>query len=95
MPYELEKNNSDAPDNNDELYERFSIVIDKGQEPLRIDKFLVNRIEGATRNKVQKAINTGMVTVNGKEIRSNYKITPLDSIIVFSDMSPEETDVVP
>ncbi len=95
MQDDIEKNNGEAPDNNDELYERFSIVIDKGQEPLRIDKFLVNRIEGATRNKVQQAINTGMVTVNGKEIRPNYKVKPSDSIIVFSDMSPEDTDVVP
>lgn len=94
MPDDIEKN-IDSPDNNDELYERFSLVIDKGQEPLRIDKFLVNRIEGATRNKVQQAINTGMVTVNGKEIRPNYKVKPQDAIIVFSDMSPEETDVVP
>ena len=88
-------NNPDILDNNDDLYERFSITIDKGQEPLRIDKFLVNRIEGATRNKVQQAINTGLVTVNGKDIRPNYKIKPLDSIIVFSDMSPEDTNVVP
>ncbi|NOT52848.1 MAG: RluA family pseudouridine synthase [Chitinophagaceae bacterium] len=95
MPEKIDTNNIDTPDNSDELYERFSIVIDKGQEPLRIDKFLVNRIEGATRNKVQQAINIGMVTVNGKEIKPNYKIKPQDSIIVFSDMSPEETDVVP
>lgn len=95
MQDDLEKNNPEVSDNNDDLYERFSMVIDKGQEPLRIDKFLVNRIEGATRNKVQQAINAGMVTVNGKEIRSNYKIKPEDSIIVFSDMSPEDTDVVP
>lgn len=86
---------ADIQDNNDELYERFSITIDKGQEPLRIDKFLVNRIEGASRNKVQQAINAGMVTVNGNEISSNYKIKPGDSIIVFSDMSPEDKDVVP
>lgn len=95
MQDELEKENSYIQDNNDELYERFSIIIDKGQDQLRIDKFLVNRIEGATRNKVQKAINAGMVLVNDKEIKSNYKIKPLDSIIVYSDMSPEETDVVP
>ena len=87
--------NNDVQDNNDELYERFNITIDKGQDQLRIDKFLVNRIEGATRNKVQKAINAGMVLVNDKEVKSNYKIKPLDSIIVYSDMSPEETDVVP
>ncbi len=82
-------------DNNDELYERFSITIDKGQEPLRIDKFLMQRLEGATRNKLQQSINLGMVTVNGKEVKPNYKIKPGDSVIIFSDMSPEETDIVP
>jgi 23S rRNA pseudouridine1911/1915/1917 synthase len=56
------------PNNNDdELYERFSITVDKGQEPLRIDKFLINRLEGATRNKLQQSINSGMVLVNNKE----------------------------
>ena len=89
---ELEINGQDI---NDELYERFNIVIDKGQDQIRIDKFLVNRIEGATRNKVQKAINAGMVLVNEKEVKSNYKIKPLDAIIVYSDMNPEETDVIP
>ncbi|MEP6700700.1 MAG: RluA family pseudouridine synthase [Bacteroidota bacterium] len=95
MQDESENENPDVQDNNDDLYERLSITIDKGQEPLRIDKFLVSRIEGATRNKVQGAINTGMVTVNGKEIRANYKIKPLDSLIVYSDMSPEQTEVIP
>ncbi len=95
MQEEMEKDNPDIQDNNDELYERFNITIDKGQEPLRIDKFLMHRIEGATRNKLQQAINLGMVLVNGKEIKPNYKIKPLDSVIVYSDMSPDETDVVP
>ena len=80
---------------NDELYERFVIKIDKGQEPYRIDKFLMNRIEGATRNKLQQAINAGLVLVNGKDVRPNYKVKPMDEIIVYSDMSPEETEVVP
>jgi 23S rRNA pseudouridine1911/1915/1917 synthase len=87
--------NPEAADNNDELYERFSITIDKGQEPLRIDKFLMQRLENATRNKLQQAINTGMVLVNGKEIRPNYKIRPLDQVVIYSDMSPEQTDVLP
>ncbi len=95
MKDELPEQEPGISDINDELYERFSITIDKGQEPLRIDKFLANRIEGATRNKLQQAINLGLVMVNGKEIRSNYKIKPLDSIIIYSDLSPEETDVVP
>ncbi len=80
--------NQDISDNNDELYERFNLTVDKGQEPLRIDKFLINRINGATRNKLQQAINTGMVLVNGKEIRPNYKVRPLDEIIIYSDTSP-------
>jgi 23S rRNA pseudouridine1911/1915/1917 synthase len=95
MQEELPNDNTEVQDSNDELYERFNIVIDKGQEPLRIDKFLMARIEGATRNKLQQAISAGMVLVNGKEIKSNYKIKPLDNILVYSDMSPDETDVVP
>ena len=95
MQNELENENPEIQDSSDELYERFTITIDKGQEPLRIDKFLTNRIEGATRNKLQQAINLGMVMVNGASVRPNYKIKPLDSIIVYSDMSPDETDVVP
>ena len=79
----------------DELYQRFQFTTDKGQEPYRIDKFLMNRIEGATRNKLQQAINAGMVLVNGKEVKQNYKVKPFDNITVYSDMSPETTDVVP
>src|SRR6185503_14686985 len=95
MNEKTENSNQEIQDVSDELYERFTLTIDKGQEPLRIDKFLMQRIEGATRNKLQQAINTGFVTVNGKEIRPNYKIKPSDSIIIYSDMSPDETDVVP
>jgi len=79
----------------DELYERLAIKIDKGQEPLRIDKYLMQRIENATRNKIQQAINAGMVTVNKNTVKQNYKVKGLDEIILYSDMSPEETDVVP
>lgn len=95
MQQEIENDNPDIQDNNEELYERFTIIIDRGQDPLRIDKFLMQRIEGATRNKLQQAISLGMVLVNGKEVKSNYKIKPLDAVIVYSDMSPEQTDVVP
>ena len=80
---------------NEELYERFIYKIDKGQEPLRIDKYLMQRIEGATRNKIQQAINAGMVMVNKTSVKQNYKVKGLDEIIVYSDMSPEETEVLP
>ena len=79
----------------DELYQRFQFTADKGQEPYRIDKFLMNRIEGATRNKLQQAINAGLILVNDKEVKQNYKVKANDKIIVYSDFSPESTDVVP
>jgi 23S rRNA pseudouridine1911/1915/1917 synthase len=93
-----EQNNllSEEPaESSDELYQRFVFNIDKGQEPYRIDKFLMNRIEGATRNKLQQAINAGLVLVNNKEIKQNYKIKPFDQIVIYSDLSPESTEVVP
>jgi len=95
MKEDPEKKSQETNDSTDELYQRFSLKVDKGQEPLRIDKFLMSRIEGATRNKLQRAMNTGMVTVNAKEVRPNYKVKPGDEIIVYSDVSPEETEVVP
>jgi 23S rRNA pseudouridine1911/1915/1917 synthase len=95
MKREIGNNNEQIQDSSDELYERFNLTVDKGQEPLRIDKFLMNRIEGATRNKLQQAINGGLVVVNGKEIRPNYKVKAQDEIILYSDMNPEELKVVP
>jgi 23S rRNA pseudouridine1911/1915/1917 synthase len=90
-----EKPVDETSESSDDLYERFQFTIDKGQEPYRIDKFLFNKIEGATRNKLQQAINLGLILVNGKEVKQNYKIRPLDSIIIYSDMAPETTEVVP
>lgn len=87
--------NEESPEASDELYQRFIFNIDKGQEPYRIDKFLMNRIEGATRNKLQQAINAGLVLVNNKEVKQNYKVKPFDQIIIYSDLSPESTEVVP
>jgi 23S rRNA pseudouridine1911/1915/1917 synthase len=79
----------------EELYERMSLVVDKGQEPLRLDKFLVSRVEGASRNKVQKAIEAGRVTVNSKVVPPNYKIKPRDEIIVYSDKEVQGEEIVP
>src|SRR5215470_4535622 len=95
MQEESQKENPEALDTSDELYERFNFRIDKGQEPLRIDKFLMSRIERATRNKLQQAINAGLVLVNGKEVRPNYKVKAKDEIVLYSDMSPEEVEIIP
>lgn len=82
-------------ENSEELYERHSFVVDKGQEPTRIDKWVQLRIENATRSKVQMAIEAGFLTVNGKTVKNNYKIKPGDTIVILSFSKPEETDVKP
>lgn len=82
-------------DSSEELYEQHVLTIDGGQEPLRIDKFLVARIEYATRSKVQKAIEAGRVTVNGKPTASNYKIKPGDELIVYSHREQRGEHIVP
>jgi 23S rRNA pseudouridine1911/1915/1917 synthase len=79
----------------EELYERKNIKVDKGQQPLRIDKFLVQRIENATRNKVQQAIEAGRVLVNGKQVHPNYKIRQSDEIIVYSDKETPGEEIIP
>jgi len=85
----------DNGEGSEELYERVNIQVDKGQEPLRIDKFLMNRVEGATRNKIQQACESSMVLVNEKPIKSNYKVKPGDRIIVYSSKNPESLEVLP
>lgn len=79
----------------EELYERLVIKVDKGQEPLRIDKFLIQRMEGGTRNKVQQAIAAGFVTVNNLPVKSNQKVKPGDDIVLFSENNPDNNDVQP
>jgi 23S rRNA pseudouridine1911/1915/1917 synthase len=79
----------------EELYERMSIRVDKGQEPYRLDKFLANRIENASRNKIQQAIEAGRVLVNNRIVQSNYKIRPADDIVIYSDKQVEGEEIIP
>ena len=87
--------NTEEISDSEVLYERLSLLIDKGQVPLRIDKFLMTRIEHATRNKIQTAIEDGMVLVNDKPIKSNYKVRPGDRIIIFDNNIPESSEIIP
>lgn len=77
------------------LYEQLVITIDKGQEPLRIDKFLMHRIEGATRNKIQQAIENEWVLVNEKPVKSNYKVKAHDKIVVYDTEVQETSEIIP
>ncbi|RYD55398.1 MAG: RluA family pseudouridine synthase [Sphingobacteriales bacterium] len=75
--------------------ERLRIVTDKRQEPLRIDKFLMNRVEGATRNKIQQAVENGHIIVNNEIVKPNYKVKAGDEIIVYETRRPESTEIIP
>jgi 23S rRNA pseudouridine1911/1915/1917 synthase len=92
---ENELDETPGGDGSEELYERLNLKVDKGQEPLRIDKFLVQRIEHASRNKIQKALEAGMVLVNNKQVQPNYKIRPLDEIVLYSDKEPHGEEIIP
>ncbi|CAZ94747.1 RluA family pseudouridine synthase [Zobellia galactanivorans] len=76
--------------NDDELFEHHRFVASKGQEPLRVDKFLMNFIEYATRNKIQQAAKSGHIWVNGAIVKQNYKVKPGDEVKVLFEHPPHE-----
>jgi len=78
-----------------DLYEHLRIIVDKGQSLLRIDKFLMSRIENASRNRVQNAIELGNVLVNDKTVKPSYRVKPLDTISVVLPHPPRDTEVYP
>lgn len=78
-----------------ELYENHRIVVDKGQEMMRMDKYLMMRIEGVSRTKIQAAAKASCILVNGKPAKSNYKIKPCDLITVLLPTPPRELEIVP
>jgi 23S rRNA pseudouridine1911/1915/1917 synthase len=77
-------------DDDNNLYEHYSFVAENGQHPLRIDKYLMNFIENATRNKIQAAAKEGSIYVNGEPVKSNYKVKPFDEIKVLFAHPPHE-----
>jgi 23S rRNA pseudouridine1911/1915/1917 synthase len=78
-----------------DLYEHLRIIVDKGQSLLRIDKFLMYRVENASRNRIQNAIELGNVLVNEKTVKASYKVKPLDVISVVLPHPPCDTEVYP
>ncbi len=78
-----------------ELYEHFRIEVDPGQSLLRIDKYLMSRIENATRNKIQNAAKAGNIFVNNNTVKSNYKVRPNDVISIVMAKPPRDIEVYP
>ncbi|MEX2590189.1 MAG: RluA family pseudouridine synthase [Chitinophagales bacterium] len=79
----MEENTGNDIEESEGLYEQHRFKADKGQEPMRIDKFLHNRIEGISRNKIQNAAKEGQVFVNGSVVKSNHKIQAGDDIRIM------------
>ena len=77
------------------LYEHFRVVVDKGQEMMRVDKYLFDRLTYASRNRIQKAADAGFVMANGKAVKSSYKVKPLDVITVMMDRPRYDNEVIP
>ena len=84
-----------AEESTGELYEHYRFVADKGQNLLRVDKFLSVRIENASRNRIQQAADAGYILVNGKPVKSNYKVKPLDLITIMMDYPRRELEIIP
>lgn len=90
---EMEDELSESDDGS-QLYEHFRFVADKGQELLRVDKFLVARLQKSSRNRVQQAAEAGCILANGKPVKSNYRVKPCDVISVVMDRPRYEFEII-
>lgn len=79
----------------DDLFEHHRFVADPGQAPIRLDKFLMDRVENATRTKIQNSTKAGNVLVNGNTVKPNHKVRPLDVITVVLAHPPRDKTIIP
>jgi len=80
-------------DDTGQLYEHLRIVVDKGQVPVRIDRFMTERLQHSSRNRIQKAADAGFVHVNERPVKSNYKVRPGDVITLMLDRPHHDTTI--
>lgn len=78
-----------------QLYEHFRFVADRGQSLLRVDKFLVDRMFGSTRNRIQLAAEAGCILANGKPVKSNYRVKPEDVVTIVMTRPRRELEIIP
>jgi len=77
------------------LYEHYRIEVDKGQVPLRVDKFMCEKLQHSSRNRIQKAADAGFVHVNDRPVKSNYKVRPGDVVTLMLDRPRFDTTIEP
>ena len=79
----------------DQLYEHYAITADQGQEPLRVDRFLVNMMPKISRSRIQRAASSGFIFVNGEPVKSNYKVKPLNRVSMRLERPPMTLEITP
>lgn len=84
-----------TPEEGEELYEHFRVVVDPGQEPVRIDRFLTARIRNVSRNKIQQALRADNILVNEKPVKPNYPVRAKDVVSVVMTEPPRDSEIVP
>jgi 23S rRNA pseudouridine1911/1915/1917 synthase len=77
------------------LFEKYRFKADPGQTLLRVDKFLVDRIQHVSRNRIQDAADAGCIQVNGQSVKSNYRVKPLDEVVVMVTTPPRDNVLIP
>jgi len=92
---EIEEIDESEQNESGEMFEHFRFQVDVGQNLLRIDKFLVNRMEHASRTKIQEAADAGQILVNGNPIKSNYKVKPRDIVTIVMEHPRRELTIIP
>lgn len=85
----------ESSEEDDELYEHYKFTAEKGQQPLRVDKFLMNFIENATRNKIQQAARAGNILVNNEAVKQNYRVKAGDEVKIVLSYPPRENVIIP
>ena len=87
--------NPDVFEGQDELFVRFECVVDKGQSPVRVDKYLAEHIPGTSRSRIQAAADSEQILVNGKIVSSSYKVKPGETIQVLLSHEPHDFTIRP
>jgi len=85
---------SDLPEEEKEFYEHYRFTVDPGQQPMRIDKFLSDRISNVSRSKIQSAADANAIQVNEKPVKSSYKIKPRDIVAIVLPFPPHEFELI-
>ena len=86
---------TDELDSEETLFRELHITADRGQAPVRIDKFLVDHVAHTSRNKIQQAADAGSISVNGKVVKSNYKVKPGDEVVITFNTPAYDNTIVP